>query len=161
LSCKQETIPLVSVNTLPVELVGICKDTLYDIIPDQIEEIVYDTITPDSIVADTFLIDTFYVDTFFLDTIRLCANISYEGNKPYGPALQEYGFCIDGVNFPLYLSDDIQTPDSVYGAYSYVLTARNTEVFFVHAYAINPTGELRGLQIYVRLSDFDNRQLSR
>lgn len=158
LGCKQETIPIVSVNTLPTELVGLGKDTLYDFIPYQIDSIVLDTITPDSIVSDTMVIDTFYVDTFFIDTIRLCGNISYEGGKPYGPALQEYGFCInESVTYPMYMSDDFQTPDSVYGAFSFVLTARNDEEFLVHAYAVNPVGILRGLQRRVRLSDFDTR----
>lgn len=157
-SCKQETIPIVTVNTLPAELVGLGQDTLYDSIPFQIEKIVFDTIMPDSIVADTFLIDTFHVNPFFVDTIRLCANISYAGNEPFGPALQEYGFCInENIDYPIYQSDDLQTPDSIYGDFTYVMTARNTESFLVHAYAINPSGQVRGMQRRVRLSDFDTR----
>ena len=114
-SCKQETIPVVSVTTLPAELVGLGKDTLFDSIPYQIEQITLDTITPDSIVSDTLVIDTFRVDTFYVDTIRLCANIAYEGNEPFGPALQEYGFCInENIDYPIYQSDDLQTPDSIY-----------------------------------------------
>ena len=157
-SCKQETIPVVSVTTLPAELVGLGKDTLFDSIPYQIEQIALDTITPDSIVSDTLVIDTFRVDTFYVDTIRLCANIAYEGNEPFGPALQEYGFCInENIDYPIYQSDDLQTPDSIYGDFSYVMTARNTESFLVHAYAINPSGLIRGMQRRIRLSDFDTR----
>ena len=136
-SCKQETIPVVSVTTLPAELVGLGKDTLFDSIPYQIEQI---------------------VDTFYVDTIRLCANIAYEGNEPFGPALQEYGFCInENIDYPIYQSDDLQTSDSIYGDFTYVMTARNTESFLVHAYAINPSGLIRGMQRRIRLSDFDTR----
>lgn len=158
MSCKDPTIPVVSVTTLPAELVALGADSLYDTIPYQITRIEFDTITPDSIVTDTLVIDTFRVDSFFMDTIRLCGKVSYEGKQPFGPALREVGFCVDDYIFlPVAVSTEQKTPESEYGDFSCVLVLRNTMSLFVYAYAVNPVGEIRGERLSVRVPDFDKR----
>ena len=157
LSCREETIPVVSVTTLPAELVGL-GDTIFDTVPYLYEEIKRTVVPPDSIVFDTIRIDTFYVDTFFVDTIRLCGTVSYEGDEPYGPALQEYGFCVnEHIYYSVSQTTELKTPADSYGAFSYVMEVRNTDRFYVHAYVINPFGQIRGATRLESVSDFDSR----
>lgn len=158
ISCKQETIPVVTATVLPAELVYKGEDPLFDTIPYQIVDIIRDTITQDSIVVDTLITDTFSLDTFYLDLMCLYGVLSYEGEEPYGPALQEYGFCVDDtVWLPLDLNLDQRTPKLVYDTFAYVLEARNTDVFYVYTYAINPFGFVRSTSRKVTVADFDKR----
>ena len=158
-SCKEGTIPVVTVTTLPPELVGLGQDTLRDTIPYQIVEIKRDTITPDSIVVDTIKIDTFTVDTFYMDTIRLRGNVTYKGDNPYGPALLEYGFCVNDTSNMVVYQDTaaLKTPQEAYGDFSYVTVVRNTAQLFVYTYAVNPYGTIRGETRRQLISDFDAR----
>ena len=158
LSCKEEPIPVVTAQMLPAELAYQGPDTLFDTIPYQITDIIRDTITPDSIRIDTLITDTFRLDTFYLDSVRLLGTLSYEGNKPYGPALHEYGFCVgDRIYYPVATSSDLQTPVAVYDTFTYVLPVRNTDVFYVHVYAVNPFGIVRSPVQKIVISDFDPR----
>lgn len=158
LSCKEEPIPVVTAQMLPTEMTYLGPDTLFDTIPYQIVDIIRDTITPDSIVIDTLITDTFRLDTFYLDSVRFTGTLSYEGNKPYGPALHEYGFCVgDRVYYPVATSSDLQTPVAVYDTFTYALQVRNTDAFYVHVYAVNPFGIIRSAVQKVTVSNFDPR----
>ena len=158
LSCKQETIPVVTATVLPAELAYLGPDTLFDTIPYQIIDIIRDTITPDSIRIDTLTIDTFTLDTFYLDWVTLYGVLSYEGSEPFGPALHEYGFCVDdSIWLPLDETVDQRTPAYVYDTFAYVLPVRNTDVFYVYTYAVNPFGFIRSSSRRVIVADFDPR----
>jgi len=158
LSCKQETIPVVTASVLPPELAYLGEDTLFDTIPYQIVEVLRDTIAPDSIRIDTLITDTFSLDTFYLDLVCLYGALSYEGSEPFGPALHEYGFCIDdSVWLPMDETLDLRTPEMVYDTFAYVLEVRNTDVFYVYTYAVNPYGFVRSLSRKVTVADFDPR----
>ena len=156
LSCKEEPIPVVSMQILPEELAHLGADTLFDTIPYQIVNITRDTVTLDSILVDTLRIDTFRLDTFYLDSVRLRGVVSYEGDKPYGPALQEYGFCLDDqVRYPVSQSEESRTPVNAYDTFAYVLQVRNTAEFYVYAYAINPFGTVRSATRKVSVAALD------
>lgn len=158
LACKKDPIPVVTVNLLPAELAYHSDDTLFDTIPYQIIEILRDTISPDSIEVDTLKTDTFRLDTFFVDSVRLKAAISYEGDQPFGPALQEYGFCLNEHQYlPIAKTEEPKTPASTYDTFSCVIPARHNYMFYVHAYAINPFGEVRSETKQVNLSTLDPR----
>ena len=146
-ACRKETIPVVSVDMLPTDLVGLCADTTFDTIPYSFMRILVDTIQ----------IDTFYVDTFFVDTIRLCANVSYEGDQPIGPSLQVRGFYANDSCFIASESTELATPAEEYGGFSYVLPARNTDTLYVYSFVVNPFGTIRSHTHVVRVSDFDPR----
>lgn len=157
-ACKEETIPVVTVNMLPTTLVFQSDEALFDTIPYQYTQILQDTI--DSlVVADTLVIDTFRLDTFYIDIISLNGCISYPGDKPFGPSLQEVGFCINEKDsLPVYLSLDLKTPKMDYDTFFYVMPVRNTAAFMVHAYAVNPSGELRSTSSYVRVAALESRK---
>lgn len=168
LSCREETIPTVTVDIQAEELVGLSADTTFDTIPYQLTRILRDTfyvdsLLPDSLVidsiqTDTLLIDTISIDTFFIDTIRLCGFVQYAGDKEYGPALIECGFCANGtITYTATLSYDQKTAAEDYGYFSYVLPVRNTDIFYVYAYAQNPFGIVRSQTREVRISNHDSR----
>lgn len=168
LSCREETIPTVTVDIHQEELVGLSADTTFDTIPYQITEILRDTffvdsllpdsLVIDSILIDTLFIDTFSIDTFFIDTIRLIGSVQYADDKPYGPALKERGFCVNNaVNLISSLSPAQKTPVEQYGAFSYVLPLRNKDTIYVYSYAVNPFGVVRSQTREIRVSDHDKR----
>lgn len=164
-ACREETIPVVSVQMLPEELVRLSADTTFDTIPYIRPDIYRDTIYVDSLWPDTLVIesieidtlytDTFYIDTFYIDTLRLRAKVEYAGDYEQGPTLLEYGFCVnnfrddDTIFYPL-------LPDG-YGEFSYVLTARNTDFMYVYAYAVNPFGTISSLRRLISVTDHDQR----
>ena len=172
-ACKDEPIPVVSVEMLPSELVYLSPDTVFDTIRYSFDRILRDTLRYDSIhvdstsvdtlhielvQVDTLLIDTFYVDTFFIDTVRLNAHIAYNGDKPFAPALHELGFCTnDSTRFIVAQSNDQATDSSRYGNFSYLLPVRNTDTLFVYAYARNPFGEIRSSWASLLVPALDNR----
>ena len=156
-SCKEETIPVVNISMLPTQLVGLGQDSLFDTIPYQIVSYQRDTATN---TIDTIITDTFHIDTFFVDTLRLGAIISYAGQAthPYGPALREYGFCINSTDtIPMWqASDELKTAECAYDSFFYEMTARTIDRFFVHAYAINPVDEkIRSLDATITVSLID------
>ena len=169
-SCKEETIPVVTVSMLPTTLLLQGEEPQFDTIPYQHTEILQDTMylimeyKGDSLVLDTLVlidtlvIDTFRLDTFYIDIISLNGCVSYMGDKPYGPSLQEVGFCINEKEFlPVYLSKELQTAKMDYDTFLYVMPVRNTEAFMVHAYAVNPSGEVRSFSSHVRIADLESR----
>lgn len=107
-ACREETIPVVSVQMLPEELVRLSPDAMFDTIPYRRQDTILrdtfyvdslwpDTLVIDSIEIDTLFTDTFYVDTFYIDTLRLRARIDYAGDYLMGPTLLEYGFCVNNI----------------------------------------------------------------
>ena len=168
LSCREETLPTVTVDIQPEELVGLCADTTFDTIPYQYPLILRDTfyvdsLLPDSLVIDyiefdTLYIDTISIDTFFIDTIRLRGSVQYIGDKPYGPTLKECGFCVNyAVNLIAWESTEQKTPAEQYGAFSYVLPIRNIDTIYVFSYAANPFGVVRSQTREIRVTDYDKR----
>ncbi len=168
-ACKNETIPVVSVSLLPATFVGQQEAPLFDTIPCQYTPVFKpdtmliivpgrrDSMRIDTIYTrDTVVIDLYRLDTFYMDTIRLNACVSYQGDKPFGPALQEVGFCMnEEVFLPVRLSPDLQTPKNVYDTIRFDILVRNTAAFMLHAYAVNPTGEIRSSSSYIRVSDLE------
>ena len=172
-ACREETIPVVSVEMLPEELVRLSADTTFDTIPFIREDILRDTFYVDSLLPDTLIIDsisidtlrtdTFYVDTFYIDTLRLRATVAYAGENLQGPTLQEYGFCVnnrredDTVFYPVWRADALPQTPGGYGEFAYVLTARNTDLLYVYAYAVNPFGTVNSFRRLVTVADHDSR----
>lgn len=168
-ACKNETIPVVSVSLLPATFVGQQEALLFDTFPEQYTLVFEpdtmliivpggrDSMRIDTIYTkDTVVIDLYRLDTFYMDTIRLNACVSYQGDKPFGPALQEVGFCMnEEVFLPVRLSPDLQTPKNVYDTIRFDILVRNTAAFMLHAYAVNPTGEIRSSSAYIRVSDLE------
>ena len=169
-SCKEETIPVVSVNMLPTTLLLQGEEPLFDTIPYEYTEFLKDTVyveqsegdsvwTDTLVVMDTLVVDTFRLDTFYMDIISLNGCVSYLGDKPFGPSLQKLGFCINEKDsLPVYLSLDLQTPKMNYDTFLYVMSVRNTAAFMVHAYAVNPSGVSRSFSSYVRVADLESRE---
>ena len=168
IACKHETIPIVTVEMLPPELVSLSADTTFDTIPYQLVEVKIDTIYVDSLLPDSLVIesisvdtlrtDTFSVDTFFVDTIRLWANVSVAGDHLYAPALNECGFCVNSTEFyPVWLSMDAMTPADEYGLFWCELTAKNTDILNVYAYVLNLSGEIHSQWQVITMSDYDSR----
>ena len=158
-SCREETIPVVNISLLPTELIGLGQDSLFDSIPYQIIYYQRDTATN---TIDTIIIDTFHVDTFFMDTIRLRAIISYAGNQPYGPALREYGFCINSTDTVRLwqASDELKTAKCDYDSFFYDTIARSIDRLYVHAYALNPLDEeIRSLDSMITVSLIDTTRI--
>lgn len=144
IACREETIPTVTVDILPAELIGAGKDTVFDIISYQYTK-------------DTLVIDTFRIDTFFIDTVRLNANVYYAGNQPYGSSLLEYGFCINTVPVPVYQSIAYNTPAEEYGNFNYTTIVRSIDTLYVYAYAVNPFGSIHSATRTVSLPLLDAR----
>lgn len=107
-ACREETIPVVSVQMLPEELVRLSPDAMFDTIPYRRQDTILrdtfyvdslwpDTLVIESIEIDTLYTDTFYVDTFYIDTLRLRAKVEYAGEYRQGPTLLEYGFCVNNI----------------------------------------------------------------
>lgn len=169
-SCKEDTIPVVSVGILPASFVGHNEAPMFDTFPCQYTFIETDTIlipvpSADSIiidtlcVSDTLVVDSFRLDTFYLDTIRLNACINYPGNKPFGPALQEMGFCVnESILYSVRNTEELKTPRNVYDTFMYVMPVRTTAAFLVHAFAVNPSGEMRSHSLYVRVADLSKKE---
>lgn len=157
-ACKEDPIPVVTMEVLPAELVAAGDSMQFDTTRYQIIELIRDTITPDSIVIDTLRIDTFSLDTFWMDTICLVGTMSCFGKPAAAPALQEYGFCInDYIYLPIDLTDEQQTPIQVYDTFYYVLPVRYDYTIYVHTYAINPTGMVRSETRAVIMPKLDPR----
>lgn len=165
-ACREETIPVVSVQMLPEELVRLSPDAMFDTIPYRRQDTILrdtfyvdslwpDTLVIESIEIDTLFTDTFYVDTFYIDTLRLRARIDYAGDYRQGPTLLEYGFCVNNTRE----NDTIFYPVGAdgYGEFSYVLTARNTDFMYVYAYAVNPFGTISSIRRLIFLADHDQR----
>ena len=164
-ACREETIPVVSVRMLPEQVARLSADTTFDTIPFVREDILRDTFYVDSLLPDTLVIDsvaidtlrtdTFYVDTFYIDTLRLRAVIECTGDSQQLPTLLEYGFCVnnrrenDTVFYPV--------TSSGYGEFSCVITARNTDIIYVYAYAVNPFGSINSARTTIIVADHDSR----
>lgn len=165
-SCKEDPIPVVKMEALPAELVGLSKDTIFDTLPytytrytvDTIHYMV-DTVMLDSIVRDTLEIDTFSVDTFFMDTVCIYGVVSCVSGFEYGPALQEYGFVLDDtIMLPMTLNLDNETPYYEYDTFAYVLPIRYDAKMYYFTYALNPSGFIRSGTRAVVMSYFDDRK---
>jgi len=174
-SCREQTIPTVSLNMLPADILYISPDTILDTIPYRYNSKNKDTIYVDTIPyfdielgIDTFLLDSFQIDTFCIDIVQLNAKVSYQGSQPFGPALQELGFCVyfdskymndsDNVTltYPVVKSAELQTPQENYGPFMYILPAKSTDVLYVYAYACNPYGISRSETATVDISKLRN-----
>lgn len=158
-ACKEDPIPVVKMEVLPAELVYSGETMEFDTTWYQQIEIIRDTITPDSIVVDTLRIDTFALDTFWTDIICLVGTMSCVGNPAVAPALQEYGFCInDYMYYPLESTDAKQTPIQEYDTFYYVMPMRYDSTFYVHTYAVNPSGTIRSATRAVIMTKLDPRE---
>lgn len=167
-ACREETIPVVSVQMLPEELVRLSPDAMFDTIPYRRQDTILrdtfyvdslwpDTLVIESIEIDTLFTDTFYVDTFYIDTLRLRARIEYAGDYLMGPTLLEYGFCVNNIREDDTVFCPVSFAEPVYGEFSYVVTARNTDYMYVYAYAINPFGTISSLRRLISVTDHDQR----
>ena len=164
--CKEDPIPVVKVEALPAELVGLGYDTIFDTLPytytrytvDTIHYVV-DTVMLDSIVRDTLEIDTFSVDTFFMDTVCLYGAVSCATDFVYGPALQQYGFVLnDTILVPMTINWDNETPVYEYDTFALVLPVRYDAKVYYYTYALNPSGIIRSGSRAVVMSHFDERE---
>ena len=163
-ACKEKTIPVVSLEMMPAELVALGTDSLFDTIPynrkqDKDTILLIDTVFyfDEQSEIDTFRVDTFQIDTFFMDTILLQAHVAYRGDQPYGPALQECGFYVNKEYIGIRTSEELQTAAEEYGTFSYILPVRNTAVLSVYACVSNPSAEIQSRTIQIDVSDFDDR----